>query len=215
MTPEVTESLKFLESWIPGGPWVLTSISTDKKSLKTRTFTSSSEASEFIKEEGELQKNIYFTVNPISKAVSSKPSRSDVEAMAWLHVDVDPREGEDLQEEQERIEKILRDPPDNIPPPTIIVFSGGGLQGFWKLEEPVLIQGQEALFEDAKHYNLQLEMAFGADSCHNVDRIMRLPGTINWPDAKKAKKGRVPALARVVSYHADRVYPIDQFQKAR
>ena len=54
------------------------------------------------------------------------------------------------------------------------------------------IDGKEAQYEDAKLYNVQLELLFGGDNCHNVDRILRLPGTINIPDAKKLKKGRKP-----------------------
>ena len=46
--------------------------------------------------------------------------------------------------------------------------------------------------------NRQLAADLGGDNCHNIDRIMRLPGTINVPNAKKRKAGRVPTLAYVV-----------------
>lgn len=89
-----------------------------------------------------------------------------------------------------------------------------GIQGLWRLREPVAIDGDLAAAEDAKRWNLQLEVLFGADSCHNVDRILRLPGTVNRPDAKKRAKGRVEALAEVVEWHPERVYDVAQFAKA-
>jgi len=36
------------------------------------------------------------------------------------------------------------------------------------------------------------------DGVQNVDRIMRPPGTVNWPSEKKQKAGRVHRLARIV-----------------
>jgi hypothetical protein len=38
----------------------------------------------------------------------------------------------------------------------------------------------------------------GADNCHNIDRLLRVPGTINWPNAKKRADGRVPVMSRLV-----------------
>jgi len=55
---------------------------------------------------------------------------------------------------------------------------------------------------------------FGADNCHNVDRIMRLPGSINLPDAKKAKKGRTPTVAELIEFDEERVYDLGQFTPA-
>ncbi|MCI0348313.1 MAG: hypothetical protein L0Z53_02715 [Acidobacteriales bacterium] len=37
----------------------------------------------------------------------------------------------------------------------------------------------------------------------NLDRVMRLPGTTNWPDAVKRERGRVPADARLVDLHTE------------
>lgn len=57
-----------------------------------------------------------------------------------------------------------------------------------------------------------LEMAYGADTCHNSDRISRLPGTINYPDAGKLKKGRKAALAKLISACFGNVYPLSTFK---
>ena len=43
--------------------------------------------------------------------------------------------------------------------------------------EPIPIDGVLAAAEDAARYNKQLELIYGADNCHNIDRILRLPGT--------------------------------------
>jgi hypothetical protein len=39
----------------------------------------------------------------------------------------------------------------------------------------------------------------GGDDCENLDRVMRLPFTVNRPNAKKIKAGRGPVLADIVS----------------
>lgn len=223
--PRYDDSIDFLRRWRPGGPWLLTAIGLDKTGIDTRAFRA--------EQEGELRawleaqgahRNIYFSVNPtfpayIDRAAadgrSKKTEATDIEAMVCLHVDLDPREGEDVAAEQRRIrERLTTNLPAGVPPPTLVVFSGGGCQGFWALREPVRLDGSKAAAEGAKRWNLQLEVVFGADHCHNIDRIMRLPGTVNWPDSKKKAKGRTAALAEVVVWHPERAYDIGQFTKA-
>src|SRR5690606_36638277 len=55
---------------------------------------------------------------------------------------------------------------------------------------------------------------FRADTCHNVDRLMRLPGTVNIPNKKKASKGRKRALASLVVWNGTR-YPVTAFEKLK
>lgn len=212
MKPAYKESVKFLQKWCPGGPWVLTAIALDKKKIETKTFREPAEVTKWLENFGK-NRNIYFSVNSCRYDVSKKPKREDVEALDWLHVDIDPRVGEDIDKERKRALASLQTPPAGIPVPTCVVFSGGGYQGFWRLESPKEIKGVQADFEDAKRYNQALELAFGADNCHNVDRIMRLPGTINRPDKRKLEKGRVEVLAELVEF-SDTAYPLTEFAQA-
>lgn len=214
--PNTPAALEFLRRYEPDGPWVLTAIQPDRKAISTRTF--------HVGEEDAMgrwiadyngDRNIYFHVNPVIRDVIKKAEREDIKSVSWLHVDIDPRAGEDIEAERRRALGLLTtNLPKGVPPPTVVIFSGGGYQGFWKLEIPIPVNGDLALAEDAKRYNQQLELLFGADNVHNIDRIMRLPGTINLPDARKLKKGRRPALAELVEFDESRVYPISRFTPA-
>lgn len=212
--PDTASAVDFLQRWEPEGPWALTCISPDRKGIETRTFHPSD-----IKELEEWldvyngQRNLYFHVNPPIKDITKKAERTDIKEVRWLHVDIDPRTGEDLETERARALGLLEKPPDDVPVPNVIVFSGGGYQGFWKLEEPIPVDGNLEKAEAAKLYNMQLERVFAADNCHNIDRIMRLPGTVNIPDERKIRKGRVPTLAKVVS-HTDTVFALSAFKAA-
>lgn len=208
-------AVEFLLRWKPGGPWVLTAIRPDRKHIATQTFDPHSIA-DLGTWLGEYNgnRNIYFHVNPTFKPMGKKAEREDIASLSWLHVDIDPRAGEDLGEEQARaLELVTTKLPTGVPKPTCVIFSGGGYQAFWRLEEPLELTGKLPEAEDAKLYNLQLEILFGGDNCHNVDRIMRLPGTINIPDDRKRKKGRVEALAHVVEF-TNALYTLASFSKA-
>jgi len=208
-------SIEFLRKWKQGGPWVLTSIQTDRKGIHTQTFyEKDAEALENWLNQYNGKRNIYFHVNPPTHDLKKKAEREDIKELSWLHVDIDPRAGEDIEDERERALNLLTERlPKGVPAPTVIVFSGGGFQGFWRLENPIIINGDLAKAEDAKRYNQQLEILFGADNCHNIDRIMRLPGTMNIPDARKQKKGRKPELAKVVEFN-ENIYALKNFTPA-
>src|SRR5262249_10984883 len=119
-----------------------------------------------------------------------------------------------MASELERIENLFTQMrPADVPEPTIVVSSGGGCQAFWRLAEPVQIGGGKAQWEELERYNQQLEEVFEGDHCWNIDRIMRLPGTVNIPDAKKRAKGRVKAVAHVVSF-TDATYRLSDFEQA-
>lgn len=215
--PDYKASYEFLQRWQIDGPWVLVAIDPNKKGIEARTFgdPTRKDMLAWLEEQGtRLKRNIYFTVNQCVRALSTKPSREHIAALNWLHVDLDPRAGEDIDEERERIRKLLEDPtPLGIPKPTCITFSGGGYQAFWRLRPPQMLDGTPEQFEDAKRWNKQLELLLGGDNCHNIDRIMRLPGTVNRPDKRKRAKGRVEVLAEVVEFGSV-LHDIKEFTKA-
>ena len=119
----------------------------------------------------------------------------------YLFVDNDARAGEPLDNELERIAKLREAWPFDIPKPTVAVMSGNGEQWWWRLDKPFVINGEEARWRDYECYNRALERLFDGDNCHNCERILRLPGTVNLPTKTKVAKGRQPVAAHVL--HVD------------
>jgi predicted P-loop ATPase len=218
-TPNYQASVEFLERWERGGPWVVVAIIPDPPKKGRKTFTATfgaptkKELREWLEEQGALKRNLYFTLNRCARSMSDKPERVDIAALSWLHVDLDPRAGEDHAAERARIFEKLRNLPEGIPPPTCVIDSGNGGQAFWRLRVPHLLDGKLEAAIEADRWNKQLELRLGGDACHNIDRIMRLPGTVNWPNANKRAKGRVPALARLVEFN-DSQHDLAGFEKA-
>lgn len=212
MNGNTSDAVQFLQGWAEQGPWVLTAIIPDGGRTTTVTFQpgEQSKMRDWI-EERQGRQNIYFTVNPVMRPVSSKPKKTEIRGMHAIHVDVDPRPGEELEAERERALKLLR---EFEPKPTVIIDSGGGFQGFWLLDQEHRTDGSEEKAAELEAYNLQVEVLLQADACHNIDRIMRLPGTVNVPGEKKRKKGRKEALAKVVEVDWTLIYPLGKFTAA-
>jgi hypothetical protein len=180
----------------PAGPHHLIAIRPDGKP-EARTFLTSEhrELLAWILDKQGIA-NIYFTVNRLHENVRSvKAKKSDVSDALFLHVDIDD------PDDRGRLEQFELKP-------TVVVFSGGGYQAFSRLE---IASSDLQLIE---RYNEALARALGGDKCHNIDRIMRVPGTLNVPNKKKRAAGRTVALARVVEAMTDwaRAYPLSAFR---
>ena len=79
-------------------------------------------------------------------------------------------------------------------PPTVIIDSGNGIAPLWQLEAvlPNVEEHQGAI----EALGRRIEKALGGiENTSNIDRLLRLPGPINLPDAKKLGKGRGPTLS--------------------
>lgn len=215
MKGNTDHAIDFLKKFKPGGPWTLGAIATDRKAVTFRTFTKEQEAFSFVDQENG-QRNLYFLVNDPTHEINTKPSKTDIANGVWLHVDIDSdaTDADGLEHDLDMILAQLTDKlPKGIPEPTLIIFSGNGYWGFWKLDEPFKIEGTEANWEEFELYNKRLEQVFGGDHCFNVDRIARLPGTINIPNPQKRKKGRVEVEAKVLHFNPKAVYNIADFKK--
>lgn len=206
-------TLAFLRHLRAEGPWQLSAIALDG-SIKTKTFGPDTTALmlDWL-EERDGHCNLHFLVN-VPRG-NERPTREKIARVDYLHCDVDPRVGEPLEKEQERIRRLLTDKrPSSVPEPTTIIFSGGGYQALWKLREPVVIDGDLARAEDIERRNRHLANVLDGDACGDVARLLRLPGTMNLPDAKKAAKGRVPALADLVWFKPEVTYSLEDFAQA-
>lgn len=151
-------------------------------------------ATEWARRENVLERNVYWTVNLVADGYGrGKPSKADIVAARFIHVDIDPPKGSGaLDKLAARAELHALSAP-----PSLIVDSGGGLQAFWRL-------AGKATAAEVEQVNQAVALLLGGDNCHNIDRLMRLPGTLNYPNEKKRASGRAVALAKVI-YDADGV----------
>ena len=100
-----------------------------------------------------------------------------------LFADIDPQGGaEKFDGERARIRLRVEELQRGPLPPSFVIDSGGGMQVFWKLDEP--IEADAASQNHVEDIGRAIAHALKADAVQNIDRIMRLPGTTNFPNAK-------------------------------
>jgi hypothetical protein len=143
---------------------------------------------------------VYWTVNAVRNGHHSKPNKADIVRPRFLQIDIDPPKAGGALDKTAKVERLQSD----LNPPSIIIDSGNGVQAFWELSEPTLDHAQ---IEAA---NRVLAVKFGGDTCHNIDRLMRLPGTVNWPNQKKRDAGRVAVLSSIIQQNSDRFCSSEQ-----
>lgn len=195
---KIETPVEFLHWARPDGPWTLTAIIPDG-AIETATFTDPDEVTAWVKQR-DGKKNLYWAPNPLRRAMKSKAKKSDVAALEWLHVDVD--------DPSPRALALIREHD-----PTVIINSGNGFNALWRLTEPVAVS-EEWPVERLEGYNRHLENLLSGDHCHNLDRILRLPFTVNLPNEKKRKRGKVEVMSGLV-LHDGPVRPLSDFEGAK
>ena len=112
-----------------------------------------------------------------------------------LWIDLDPQVNEPLETERAAILELLTtNLPKGMPRPNRVIDSGRGYWGYWGLATPQPVDGSTdnvngPLTEAVECRGRGIEQAFGdrfADGCRNIDRIARLPGTINTKTGRPA-----------------------------
>jgi hypothetical protein len=154
--------------------------------------------------------DIYFSVNPIKDTLHKKATKADVLEARWLWIDADPRPDKPLEAERAEIfARLTTNLPPGMPKPNRVIDSGRGYWGFCKLSVAQPVDGDGPLTEAVEARGRGIEQAFGeyfADDCRNIDRIARLPGTVNH------KTGR---LARVLhEFSHDEPHAIEAFPQS-
>lgn len=136
----------------------------------------------------EQGQNIYWSPNAVRPGLNKKARKEDVVAVRFAHVDIDkPRDGSAF--DKVAVAALLQAAPV---PPSIVVDSGGGIQALWRLSDTISAAEVEGI------NRALVEHFAGDDHCCNVDRVLRVPGTINHPTARKRAAGRVPVLAALL-----------------
>lgn len=151
--------------------------------------------------------NVYFSVNRVRTGLGAERKKTDLIAVRFVHVDKDPPKGTAGWSEEEReaaLDQILGAPVK----PTTVVWSGNGYQALWRSDDSLS-------YEEAEDINKRLIQALGGDTgTHDLSRLLRVPGLINWPDKRKRDWGRVPVAARIIYEDDGCVCDLSQLQAA-
>lgn len=200
--PEFRETIEFLETLRPGGPWVLTAIVPDGPTT-TITATTPLQVRKFVGQHNSKQ-NLYYSLNPTRTALARKASKADIASIEFLHADLDPKPEETPGQAKERYNATLS---AFSPGTSALIDSGNGVQALWRLHKAIVIPEDtaeaEKIIKDVEARIAKLTLSLGGTlGTQNIDRILRLPGTINLPNAKKKKEGRVEIPATQIWFNA-------------
>lgn len=179
-----------------------------------------------IVERQERGSNIYYSVNRPCKVterqgVYGKNNIDDIIAIRALAFDIDVLGIRDV------ILKTITEKLTGEITPSLVIATGGGYHLIYILKElinirldrppkndeqkqqnEIKIHNRSAVTELARDFEHMLRGIFPEwkiDNMSNVDRVMRLPGTVNHPKLEKQAKGQKPALAQIVLENQNRV----------
>ena len=177
--------------------------------------------------------NVYYSVNRpcrITEQTGSggKNNIDDIIFIRALAFDIDFTIGKTDQLIQSLKDFIERELKGQLRP-SLLISTGGGFQLIYLLDEFINIMLNRPARDDAEKkvnervirlrskitqiaHNFEAmlrskvpnELPIKIDNMSNVDRVMRLPGTINYPKLEKQAKGQKPALAHILENYQSR-----------
>jgi hypothetical protein len=177
------EAIDWLRNWLPHGPWTVIADNEGgrRSRWEVRQFLPGQEAELTLwLEDNNGRNNIYFVENLPLQGLRTSPTEAEIIGYLAVPLDVDLPVGiqeEDREEVLQRIRTIE-------PPPTAIVWSGGGYQGHWRFDGPQPME----IGPRVREQTLALARAMGGDHIQNPNRLMRLPGTRNVLNARSAPR---------------------------
>jgi hypothetical protein len=213
LTTDTAEALAFATQWLEltgVGHITLTAIPAAGGATTTKTFAPQTFEimSRWVENAQRQRNNVYFQVNETHPDCRRKPAKTDMIAAVCRHADIDPQDAVfPYAEERARLHRLVeylhQDP---AMPPTMVLDSGNGVYPLWAVTRQLLAPGVQ---EEIEAQNQAIEAAVGAGGTHNVDRLLRLPGTLNFPNAKKLRLGRGVARAKML-HRSGRTYTPDE-----
>jgi hypothetical protein len=140
---------------------------------------------------------IYWSANEVRSGFGgAKAGKNDLATLraVFLDLDCDKTEGATQVEMEAAMMARLR---SFAVAPSLLLHSGGGFVPVWLLDTPAPADGDHGPNTAAMEaLGAEMRARLGGDPVQNVDRVLRLPDTVNWPNAGKRQRGRVPVLAR-------------------
>jgi hypothetical protein len=170
-------------------------------------------------ERQQRKSNIYYSVNRPCKVVErqgvyGKNNIDDIIGIRALTFDID------TLEQQEKVLELINEKLNDEFKPSMVIFTGGGYHLIYLLNEVFdvklyrpsksdkekeendkVIYNRSNITELARDFESMLRGIFPEwkiDNMSNIDRVMRLPGTINYPKLEKLNKGQKVALSRIL-----------------
>ncbi|WP_177282639.1 AAA family ATPase [Devosia enhydra] len=216
---DASDAIVFLKHMDPDGRHNIVAIDpTDKLPLIGRTF----EPGQWAEIEAYIRahngsRNLYFSVNePMTGAPDGKLAKRHISQIRAVCLDLDPAKpeaGADPAEHFKAERTSLLAKAEALKgqqcPPTLLVDSGGGVQAFWILADKM---SAADCGEEAEALGAGISQALDGDAVQNIDRIMRLPGTLNIPSPAKRLRGQVEKRAMLLENSGGR-FTIEQIAR--
>lgn len=151
------------------------------------------------------KRNIYFHVNPTRWPLGKKATKSDMGLAEFAQVDIDPTDGVPYEQGKAEAREVLDSVAASDCPPTLQLCSGNGFYALGRLSKPL----EADVYDSA---NKAWNTGLGAKGTFNIDRILKLPGTIAFSSPGKIKKGYPPATqSGFIAYNPEAVMDSDKF----
>lgn len=149
----------------------------------------------------EVGTNLYVGIATRRDATSG--GKDNLCQLSAVWVDVDYAEEGDAEALEIRLERFpLR--------PSMRVSSGGGQHVYWLLAEPIDVDSPGAVQRVERVLKGLCSALDGDRNATDASRILRIPGSTNYPDAKKRGKGRVTCPCTLIEVNEQR-YGFDDF----
>jgi len=185
--------LRFIESWQAAGK-KCSRVARAAEWLRPATLLS--RRAEIARVAKRDRANVYFGVCPRAKPGDSQDEQ--IRTVRCLWCDIDDVTGDEAFDRWEKAE---------VPPPSIVVGSGGGIHGYWLLDRDVRSSRGRKLISDLLPHFYR---SFGGDHVQNLSRILRPPGTLN---VKNARNGRRPRPCTLLTCDPGLRHPLRAFQR--
>jgi putative DNA primase/helicase len=192
----ITETISFLDQVFGDVSSGLISITAITHAGRTRSESIQwirSAAARAAEWDAQHPQGIYFrcTMLPPQGVKGGRGAERDSHALSFFWADLDygtvghkpPQGGLPLPPDEEAARKIIAD----MPTPTLIIHSGGGLYPIWQFENPVYITDDNRAEVKARSENWQTIIEANAarlgwhygSGVGDLARILRLPGSVN------------------------------------